>query len=112
MNTSIRNFLASTALLALTSVPAIAQDETFLEGGHYDTLQNTQAVSTGDKIEVLELFWYRCPHCYTLEVPLQEWRREFRLPCSTSPTSSSGVEHRINIYLESHRKESGSSECC
>ena len=73
MNTSIRHFLASTALLALVSVPAFAQDETFLEGGHYDTLAVTQAVSTGDKIEVLELFWYRCPHCYTLEVPLQEW---------------------------------------
>ena len=73
MNTSIRNFLASTALLALTSATAIAQDETFLEGGHYETLNETQAVSTGDKIEVLELFWYRCPHCNTLEVPLQEW---------------------------------------
>jgi thiol:disulfide interchange protein DsbA len=73
MNTSIRNILASIALLALASVPAIAQDETFLEGSHYETLNETQAVSTGDKIEVLELFWYRCPHCNTLEVPLQEW---------------------------------------
>lgn len=73
MNTSIKNILASVALLALFTTLAIAQDEAFLEGGQYEVLSNTQAVSTGDKIEVLELFWYRCPHCNTLEVPLQEW---------------------------------------
>jgi len=73
MNISVKNFLASVAMLALLSAPAMAQDEAFLEGGQYEVLSNTQAVSTGDKIEVLELFWYRCPHCATLEVPLQEW---------------------------------------
>lgn len=73
MNTSIRNILVSVSMLALFSAPAIAQDEAFLEGGQYEVLNNIQAVSTGDKIEVLELFWYRCPHCNTLEVPLQEW---------------------------------------
>jgi thiol:disulfide interchange protein DsbA len=60
-------------MLALFSAPAIAQDEAFLEGGHYEVLGTIQAISTGDKIEVLELFWYRCPHCNSLEVPLQKW---------------------------------------
>ncbi|NDA15571.1 MAG: thiol:disulfide interchange protein DsbA/DsbL, partial [Gammaproteobacteria bacterium] len=32
-----------------------------------------QPVSTGDKIEVLELFWYGCPHCYALEPYLNKW---------------------------------------
>lgn len=73
MNSSIKTFIASFAALAFMSTASFAQQEEFLEGGHYDVLSTTQSVSTGDKIEVLELFWYRCPHCYTLEVPLQKW---------------------------------------
>ncbi len=73
MNIFVKNILTAVTMLALLSAPAIAQDEAFLEGAQYEVLSNTQAVSTGDKIEVLELFWYRCPHCNTLEVPLQEW---------------------------------------
>jgi thiol:disulfide interchange protein DsbA len=73
MNLSIKNILTSVALLTLFSTPVLAQDEAFLEGGHYEVLSAMQPVSTGDKIEVLELFWYRCPHCNTLEVPLQKW---------------------------------------
>ena len=26
------------------------------------------------KVEVLEFFWYGCPHCYDLEAEMQEWR--------------------------------------
>jgi len=32
-----------------------------------------QPTQTGDKIEVLELFWYGCPHCYDLEHYLDKW---------------------------------------
>ena len=45
----------------------------FIAGTHYEVLSEPLAVSTGDKIEVLELFWYRCGHCYDLEAPLQDW---------------------------------------
>ena len=27
----------------------------------------------GNKIEVVEFFWYGCPHCYALEPQVQEW---------------------------------------
>jgi len=40
---------------------------------HYARLSQTQPVQTGDKIEVLEVFWYGCPHCYTLEPHIQNW---------------------------------------
>lgn len=30
-------------------------------------------VATDDKIEVLEFFWYGCPHCYDLEPHLETW---------------------------------------
>lgn len=73
MYTLLKKIFISAAMLALFSAPAIARDEAFLEGGHYEVLGTIQAISTGDKIEVLELFWYRCPHCNSLEVPLQKW---------------------------------------
>ena len=51
-----------------------AQEEQFIEGGHYELLDEVQPVQTGDKIEVVEMFWYRCPHCYRLEPYLIEWQ--------------------------------------
>jgi thiol:disulfide interchange protein DsbA len=27
------------------------------------------------KVEVLEFFWYGCPHCYTLEPHMDEWKK-------------------------------------
>lgn len=37
--------------------------------------QTAQAIPTDTpaKIEVIELFWYGCPHCYHLEAPLSAW---------------------------------------
>ena len=29
-----------------------------------------------DKIEVIEIFWYGCPHCYTMERFVSEWLKE------------------------------------
>lgn len=33
-----------------------------------------QATATGDKIEVLEFFWYGCPHCYQFEPHINKWK--------------------------------------
>ena len=60
-------------LFSLLLNPALAQTEEFVEGGHYELLSEVQPVQTGDKIEVVELFWYRCPHCYRLEPYLIKW---------------------------------------
>ena len=40
---------------------------------NYVRLSKPQAVQTGDKIEVLVLFWYHCPHCFRLEPYLNRW---------------------------------------
>lgn len=40
---------------------------------HYFKLPAPQPVQTGDQIEVLELFWYGCPHCYKLEPVIEKW---------------------------------------
>lgn len=63
--------LLSAALLAALSFCARA--DSFEEGVHYIKLAERQPTHTGDKVEVLELFWYRCPHCFSLEKPLEAW---------------------------------------
>ncbi len=62
------------ALCFTLGMPALhAQDTEYVEGGHYELLDEVQPVQTGDSIEVVEMFWYRCPHCYRLEPYLQRW---------------------------------------
>ncbi len=39
----------------------------------FKPLANPQAVETGDKIEVIEFFWYGCSHCFDLEPFLKKW---------------------------------------
>ncbi len=63
--------LAAGLLLSATGL--FAQDDQFREGGHYELLSETQPVQSGDKIEVVELFWYGCPHCYRLEPFIAQW---------------------------------------
>jgi thiol:disulfide interchange protein DsbA len=47
--------------------------EDYMEGVEYLTLANPQPTASKDHIEVVELFWYGCPHCYYLEPFLKEW---------------------------------------
>lgn len=39
----------------------------------YIELKPAQPTQTGNKIEVVEVFWYGCPHCYSFEPFLEEW---------------------------------------
>lgn len=66
--------VAAAALLLFAALPGRAQ-EAFIEGVHYTALRETQPVQTGEQIEVVELFWYRCPHCFRLEPYIARWKR-------------------------------------
>lgn len=61
---------------AVLSVSAFAASEEAFEGHDYTRLKNAQPVATGKKIEVLEFFWYRCPHCFQLEPGLTAWLKK------------------------------------
>lgn len=45
----------------------------FDEGIDYKAVSAPQITETPGKVEVLELFWYGCPHCYHLEPELAQW---------------------------------------
>ncbi|MDH3639148.1 MAG: thiol:disulfide interchange protein DsbA/DsbL [Gammaproteobacteria bacterium] len=61
------------ALAAIVMAAVTARAAEFTPGVHYFTLKEPQAVQTGSQVEVLELFWYGCPHCYDLEPYLEKW---------------------------------------
>ena len=58
---------------AVFSLSALAAGPEAFEGHEYARLKNPQPVATGSKVEVLEFFWYRCPHCFQLEPGLNAW---------------------------------------
>lgn len=69
--------LFSTTLLStaawLSSLPAWAQ-QAFKSGKDYITLDRPLATEAGaGKIEVLEFFWYSCPHCNAFEPSFAQW---------------------------------------
>lgn len=79
---------------ANTSDVAAAQREwKFTEGTHYARMVPTQpTVGGADKIEVAEIFWYGCNHCYDFEAFINRWAeskpanaRFVRIPATWNP---------------------------
>ena len=59
---------------ALVAPPARAQGgDQPVEGTHYVRLTPPAPTGAPGKIEVLEFFWYGCPHCNAFEPRLQAW---------------------------------------
>jgi len=56
--------------LCLAAAGAVAQPA---PGRDYQLLKPPQPTDSGNKIEVLEFFWYGCPHCAHLEPLLTQW---------------------------------------
>ena len=58
-------------LAALAAPAALAQGllEKYQAGTHYYPIQPAQAVTAPKgKVEVVEVFWYACGHCYLLRL--------------------------------------------
>ncbi len=43
------------------------------KGEGYETIDPPRPTEDPNKVEVLEFFWYGCPHCYKFEPFLQKW---------------------------------------
>jgi protein dithiol oxidoreductase (disulfide-forming) len=62
--------LLAAIVLLLAATAASAQA---VAGRDYQVLKQPQPTESGNKVEVLEFFWYGCPHCNTLQRPLEAW---------------------------------------
>lgn len=75
----------------------VTTDTTFKysEGDHYRSMTASQGTSSApDKIEVAEVFWYGCPHCYNFDPILENWKKTLppdvafvRIPVIWNPTN-------------------------
>ncbi len=69
-------YLLAGLYLLLLSPFAAAAEQTFTAGVHYEPIRQPLATSHPGKIEVMEMFWYGCPHCYHFEPLLEKWIEE------------------------------------
>lgn len=68
---------AALALFALMPLACSAADEaSFKEGTQYKVVMTPQDPSDPAKVEVSEVFWYGCPHCFHLDPAIQAWREK------------------------------------
>lgn len=64
------------SLALLGAAPAAwAQARPPVEGVNYVRLEQPLPVTLPGKIEVIEFFWYECPHCNAFEPALEAWAK-------------------------------------
>lgn len=62
--------------IVLAQADSASASGRFELGTHYQRFPAAQGTSSSpDLIEVAEIFWYGCPHCYTFDPYLENWRK-------------------------------------
>ena len=67
---------SAVGVAALTSTGAARAQSEFVEGTHYVKLSQPGPAPADGKIEVVEFFWYGCPHCHAFEPALDAWQKK------------------------------------
>lgn len=70
----IRKITLTACLALLLPLMANAQQQ-FLPGQHYAVLDIPVRTRDSEKIEVVEVFWYGCSHCYKFEPIVAQWKK-------------------------------------
>ena len=68
-----RAALAGLAALAIAAAGRAAAQEVRARQNIEYRLISTQPVETGERIEVIDFFWYGCPYCNELQPAFEEW---------------------------------------
>lgn len=80
-----RSFIFSISLLFFligcsneeqNTLEATSNGEQFREGVHYEIVDKPTTVRDPSKIEVTEVFWFGCNHCYALEPYIARWKKD------------------------------------
>jgi thiol:disulfide interchange protein DsbA len=112
--TDISSIPANEAIVLAKKEPSVTQENAphwqFSEGEHFTMLTTAQGTSSApDVIEVAEVFWYGCPHCFNFDPYLKKWvpelpddTRFIRLPVMWNPTNQ--IHARIFYTAEALTK--------
>jgi thiol:disulfide interchange protein DsbA len=103
---------AAVATLGAAALPSMAQAQAnaFKEGSDYLALGKAAPTEApAGKVEVVEFFWYSCPHCYAFEPQLEAWIKQIpkdvairRVPVSFRPDFE--PQQRLYYVLEAMGK--------
>ena len=64
-------------VVAILVSPAQAQAPSkYVEGTHYQRIVTPIKTRNNDKIEVMEVFWYGCPHCSQFRPMFEAWKKQ------------------------------------
>ena len=72
----------------------------YVAGEDYVILDKSVKTETGDQVEVRELFWYFCPHCYSIEPLVDNWLQTIDSSAQfvRQPAVFPGWEYGANFY--------------
>lgn len=70
----MKSFAAMLVVCALALQVATVQAETYTAGRHYEVLPTPVATRNKSKVEVVEVFWYGCSHCFAFEPMVSAWK--------------------------------------
>ena len=84
---------AGAALAGLMGPAAVQAQGAPMEGKHFVRVAPRQPTLDPKRIEVVEFFWYGCPHCHSFEPALDAWQKKLpadvlfrRMPVAFRPT--------------------------
>jgi len=67
---------AETKAASVATAPAVASASKYIEGKHYIKISPTmQTDAPAGKVEVVEMMWFGCGHCYTLEPLMFKYKK-------------------------------------
>ena len=60
-------------VMSLFLAQAITANAQFEEGFEFAKMEQAMPIADKSKVEVIEFFWYGCPHCYHFEPDINKW---------------------------------------
>ncbi|MGM0595237.1 MAG: thiol:disulfide interchange protein DsbA/DsbL [Pseudomonadota bacterium] len=90
--------LLALPVMLIASAPAKAQE--FSAGTDFALVSPALPAGGAGKVEVVELFWYGCPHCYQFEPLLKEWLAE--KPANVEFVRIPAIFNRASWKLHAH----------
>lgn len=102
MKTLINRASAFLCVVFLFISASVLAQETWKEGTHYQVLSSPIKTEDPTKLEVLEIFWYGCPHCYEFNNNhLKTWEKSIPEDVNFTlmpATFKSWIEHAKVFY--------------
>lgn len=75
-----RIFLGLLLALPALGLPLAGHAQQYTAGEDYALVSTPQPGGSDGKVQVVELFWYGCPHCFQFEPYLKDWQK--RMPAN------------------------------